>query len=258
MRICPTDKIRHRHIQPLCSTHQKQKNMELSTAKVIVTGGSSGIGYETAKLLRQQGAAVVICGRNEENIQKAAKEIGVLGIRADVSVAADVDRLFAFAIGQLGGLNVLVNNAGIGFMGSLVETSAADFTRIWETNTRSTFLCGQQAAQYFIGQQTGNIINISSMGAVNGFANGSAYVASKAAISGLTMCWRAELRKHNIRVMQVNPSEVVTNFLAEAGYKPVNAERKLKGVEIAQVICSLLSVNDVGFVPEINVWATNP
>ncbi len=72
------------------------------------------------------------------------------------------------------------------------------------------------------------------------------------------MCWRAELRKHNVRVMQVNPSEVVTPFVEKLGYVPTNAEHKLKGLEIAQVIVSMLELNDVGFMPEVNVWATNP
>lgn len=195
---------------------------------------------------------------NEEKILQAAKELGVLGIQADVSSEADVEKLFDFAIKSLGGLNVLVNNAGIGFMGSLIETSAEDFTKIWKTNTKSAFLSGQFAAKHFISQNGGNIINISSMGAVNGFANGLAYVSSKSAMTGLTMCWRAELRKHNIRVMQVNPSEVIPNFLAESGYERTNEDRKLKGIEIAQVILSMLSLNDIGFIPEVNVWATNP
>jgi len=232
--------------------------MDISTAKVLLTGGSTGIGYETAKLLRAHGAMVVICGRNEETIQKAARELDVIGFAADVSVEADLIRLFDFAVEKLGGLNVLINNAGLGYMGSLVDTTVEEFTKIWETNTRSTFILGQLAAKYFIAQDTGNIINISSMGAVRGFANGSAYVASKAAMTGLTMCWQAELRKHNIRVMQVNPSEVITEFGSKIGYVPTGVEKKLKGTEIAQAIFSLLSMNDIGFIPEINVWATNP
>lgn len=232
--------------------------MDIKMIKAIVTGGSSGIGFETAKLLRSQGAQVVICSRNEENVLKAAKELDVFGIPADVSKEEDVAKLFDFALEKPGGLNTLINNAGIGFMAPLLDTSVEDFSRVWEINTKSIFLCGKMAAKHFVGQNTGNIINVSSMGAVNGIANGSAYVSSKAAITGLTMCWRAELRKNNIRVMQINPSEVVTPFIDKLGYTSANPEKKLKGLEIAQVIVSMLQLNDVGFIPEVNVWATNP
>ncbi len=232
--------------------------MDIKTIKAIVTGGTSGIGFDTAKLLRSHGAQVVICSRNAQDVLKVAKELDVFGIQADVSKQDDVAKLFDFAIEKLGGLNTLINNAGIGFMGSLLETSVEDFSRIWETNTKSTFLCGQLAAKYFVSQNTGNIINIASMAAVNGFANGSAYASSKSAITGLTMCWRAELRKHNIRIMQINPSEVVTPFIDKLGFTSTNPEKKLKGLEIAQVIVSMLQLNDVGFIPEVNVWATNP
>jgi len=232
--------------------------MEIKNSKILITGGTTGIGYETAKLLRAQGAQVVICGRTEEKVQQVANELGIFGVRADVSVESDVTDLFEYAFEKLGGLDVLVNNAGLGFMGSLVETSTEDFLRIWETNTKSTFLCGKAAAKHFIKQNSGNIINISSMGAVKGFSNGSAYVSSKSAISGLTMCWQAELRKNNIRVMQVNPSEVITPFAEKIGHISTDPENKLKGLEIAQVIFSLLTLNDLAFIPEANVWATNP
>lgn len=232
--------------------------MDIKIVKAIVTGGSSGIGFETAKLLRLQGAHVVICSRKEEDVFRVAKELDVFGVQADVSKQEDVIKLFEFAILKMGGFNVLINNAGVGFIGSLVETEIADFERIWQTNTKSVFMCGQLAAKYFIEKNGGNIINISSMGAVNGFANGSAYASSKAAITGLTMCWRAELRKHNIRVMQINPSEVVTPFIDKIGFTSTNPENKLKGLEIAQVIVSMLQLNNVAFIPEVNVWATNP
>lgn len=232
--------------------------MDITQAKVLVTGGSSGIGYETAKQLRQQGAQVVICGRNEETIQQAAKELDVYGFKADVSNEEEVEQLFKFAIDKMGGLNVLINNAGIGYFALLTDTSLADFTRIWDINVKGAFLCGRAAARYFTSQNTGNIINISSTAGSRGFANGSAYVASKFALSGLTECWRAELRKYNVRVMQVNPSEVITDFGNKLGRTPQDVDRKLKPSEIAHVIVGMLAMNDVGFVTDTTVWATNP
>jgi 3-oxoacyl-[acyl-carrier protein] reductase len=232
--------------------------MDITKAKVLITGGSSGIGYDTAKLLHELGAQVVICGRHEETIQQAAKDLGVIGFRADVAKEADVERLFDDAIKAMGGLNVLVNNAGIGYFAPLTETAVADFTKIWEVNVKGAFLCGKHAAKHFVAQQTGNIINISSTAGSKGFANGSTYVASKFALSGLTECWRMELRKHNVRVMQVNPSEVITDFGNKLGNTPKDVERKLKPSEISHVIASMLSMNDVGFVTDATVWATNP
>jgi len=232
--------------------------MDITKAKVLITGGSSGIGYDTARLLRELGAQVVICGRHEETIQQAAKELGVIGIKADVSNETDVERLFDVAIKAMGGLNVLVNNAGIGYFAPLIDTALADFTKIWEINVKGAFLCGKHAAKHFVAQQTGNIINISSTAGSKGFANGSAYVASKFALSGLTECWRMELRKHNVRVMQVNPSEVITDFGNKLGATPKDLERKLKPSEISHVIVAMLTMNDVGFVTDTTVWATNP
>jgi len=100
---------------------QLKQFMNIQDAKVLVTGGTTGIGYETAKLLRSQGAQVVICGRNEEKVQAVAAELDVYGIRADVSNETDIENMFAFALEKLGGLNVLINNAGLGFMAPLLK-----------------------------------------------------------------------------------------------------------------------------------------
>jgi len=232
--------------------------MDLNTAKVIITGGSTGIGYETARQLISKGAKVVICSRNKSQIEKAAQEIGAIGIQADISNEDEVKALFKKANEQLGGLNVLINNAGIGYLAPLTETSEADFSRIWETNVKGAFLVGKEAANYFIAQNEGNIINIASTARQKGFATGTAYCASKFAVSAMTECWRAELRKNNIRVMQVNPSEVVTPFGAKLGYEAQNVDSKLKPSEIAHTIVSMLEMDNVGFITDATVWATNP
>jgi 3-oxoacyl-[acyl-carrier protein] reductase len=120
-------------------------------------------------------------------------------------------------------------------------------------------LCARESAKHFVEQSYGNIINISSTAGRAGFAGGTVYTASKFALSAMTECWRAELRKHNIRVMQVNPSEVQTDFFVNAGgaERPFN-ESKLQSVEIAHTILSMLEMNDRGFITEATVFATNP
>lgn len=232
--------------------------MDLTTAKVIITGGSTGIGYETAKLLISKGAKVVICARNKTDVEKAAKELGAIGVQTDVSDEEEVKTLFKNAIAALGGLNVVINNAGIGYLASLTETTVKDFTQVWEINVKGAFLVGQQAAKHFVEQNEGNIINISSTAGLKGFATGTAYCASKFAVSAMTECWRAELRKNNIRVMQVNPSEVVTPFATKLGYEATKVDQKLKPSEIAHTIAAMLEMNNVGFITDATVWATNP
>lgn len=234
--------------------------MNIRNARILITGGTSGIGRETARLLKEHGANVLICGTREAALERTAVELDVIGRRADVSRPADVDALFAFTLDRLGGLDVLVNNAGVGHFAPLVDTSVADFQRLWEVNVEGAFLCGQRAARYFIQQSSGNIVNIASTASQRGYANGTAYVATKFALAGMTECWRAELRQHNVRVMQVNPSEVITDFFARAGSSAPqkNVERKLKPSEIAHVVLAMLTMNDVGFITQASVWATNP
>lgn len=232
--------------------------MNLEEAKVILTGGTSGIGYETAKELKSKGAEVVICGRNEETVKKIADELGVYGIRADVSNEADIKALFEFALAKMGSFNVLINNAGLGSFSPLASTTVDQFQKTWEVNVKGLFMAGREAAKHFIENKYGNIINIGSTASLKGFANGSSYVASKFAVAGLTECWRAELRPHNVRVMQVNPSEVVTDFINKVGMQYKDTERKLKASEIAHVIISMLAMNDVGFMLDASIWATNP
>jgi 3-oxoacyl-[acyl-carrier protein] reductase len=232
--------------------------MKIDEAKVIVTGATSGIGYEIARVLKEAGANVVISGRNAAKVEAAAKKLGVYGFTADVSKETDVANLFSFAVEKMKSINVLINNAGIGKFSSLADTSVTDFQEVWETNVKGLFLAGKEAAKHFIAHSYGHIINIGSTASLRGYANGSAYVASKFAVSGLTECWRAELRPHNIRVMQINPSEVITDFIAKAGMEVKNQERKLQPSHIAHVALSMLSMNDLGFIPDASVWATNP
>lgn len=232
--------------------------MNIQEAKVLITGGTSGIGYETARILKENGAEVLITARTKSKIEKAVKELNVMGYQADVSQENEVKSLFEYAKKEMGEINVVINNAGKGKFSSLVDTTLESFQKQWEVNTKGVFLVGREAARLFIDNQYGNIINIGSTAAIRGFAGGTSYVSSKFGVSGLTESWRAELRPHNIRVFQVNPSEVITDFIENAGMERKNTEFKLKPADIGQVILSLLSMNDVGFIPGVEIWATNP
>lgn len=233
--------------------------MNLTTAKVLVTGGSSGIGLATARYLAARGARVVICGRRADALDAAAKAANAIPIVADVSRESDVQRLVETTIRELGGYDTLINNAGFGRFAPLVETTVADFRSVWETNVLGAMLVARESARHFITQRYGNIVNVASTSAQRAGAGGSSYASSKFALAGLTQAWRAELRKHDIRVMQINPSEVLTEFRANSGRAaPADNPTKLHADDIAKVIADMLALDDRGFVTEATVWATNP
>jgi 3-oxoacyl-[acyl-carrier protein] reductase len=232
--------------------------MHLKDATVLVTGGSSGIGFAVAKMLIEAGSRVAITGRDQERLAEAGRALGALPIRADVSQEADVERTVREVLQAFGHLDVLVNNAGIGSFKPLVDQDRQSFERVFATNVTGAMLMAREAARHFISRQRGNIINIASTAAVRGAARGTAYYASKFALRGMTECWRAELRSHNIRVMLVNPSEVVTGFAATAGFEQRANETKLRGEEIAHAVKAALEMDDRGFITELTVFATNP
>jgi 3-oxoacyl-[acyl-carrier protein] reductase len=232
--------------------------MRLSDAIVLVTGGSSGIGLETARLLKAEGAKVAVNGRRAKPLEAAAKEIGAFPIAGDVGKEEDAIRIVAATIREFGDYNTLVNNAAWGSFGNLLELDVNEFRGMMETNVFGAMLMARESAKHFVKRGSGNIVNVSSTAGSKGFAGGTAYVASKFALGGMTECWRAELRKHDVRVMQINPSEVITNFAKNAGYDQRKSDRKLRGTEIAHAILAMLSMDDRGFTTELTVFATNP
>ncbi len=233
--------------------------MDLKKAAVLVTGGSCGIGFETARVLRERGARVAICARHQDMLESAAKQIDAFPVVADVSKEDDVLRMIRDVVKEFDDYNVLINNAGFGSFEPLLELTTEEFFRVWQTNVLGAMLVGRESARHFVGRSYGNIVNVSSTAGQRGFANGSAYCSSKFALHALTECWRAELRQHNIRVMQVNPSEVQTSFGATES-KPTRPENpsKLNAADIAQLIASMLELDDHGFITESTIWATNP
>ena len=157
-----------------------------------------------------------------------------------------------------GRLDILVNNAGYGYFAPLVDMELERFEALYRTNVFGAFLMAREAARVFVEQGSGNLINISSTSGLKGGRGSTAYSSSKFALRGMTECWRDELRRHNVRVMLVNPSEVQTEFASVAGYEQQLSPKKLRSQEIADAIVGALEIDDRGFIPEFSVFATNP
>ena len=233
--------------------------MKIKDSTFLVTGGSAGIGKATAKLLIEKGGKVAITGRDKSKLERVAKEIGVFPIHADVAAENDVKKTYQLFLEEFGKLDCLINNAGIGdAWNEVTELDIKAFHRVYDVNVFGAALMASEAAKLFKKQKSGNIVNISSTAGTKGFANGTVYASSKFALRGMTQCWQAELRKYNVRVILVNPSEVTTAFGDGERRERPEVQNKLRPLEIAHTIVSTLEMDDRGFIPEVTVWATNP
>src|SRR3990172_2134561 len=233
--------------------------MTIKDSTFLITGGSAGIGKATAKMIVGEGGKVAVTGRNKGKLEKVAGEIGALPIHADVANEKDVERTYKEFLKEFDKLDCLINNAGIGGGWSeITELDMEAFRKVYDVNVFGAAMMGSKAAQLFKKQNYGNIVNIASTAALKGYANGTVYASSKFALRGMTQCWQAELRKYNVRVILVNPSEVLTAFGDDEGNESKEVPNKLRSHEIAHTIVSTLEMDDRGFIPEVTVWATNP
>ena len=231
--------------------------MLINECKALVTGGSKGIGFAIAAALKSGEAQVAVTGRDQKALDEAAKQIDAVTIVSDVRKPGDCKKAVKTAKEKLGGLNVLINNAGVGYHVPLDNIEPERFHDVWATNVLGAAIMAQEAIKIFKEQQYGTIVNIGSSSGVRGYENGSPYVASKFALRGMSECWRAELRKFNIRVILINPSEVQTGMGSKITPAHPNP-KKLLAEDIAHAVILCLTMNDRGFIPEIPIWATNP
>lgn len=233
--------------------------MFIKDSHVIITGGSSGIGRETAKEFISKGAKVLITGRDKDKLESVASDIGAIPMLFDIADLESIPKKTKEAMELLGGkLDTLVNNAGIGLLAKLGEIPIDHFKKVYNTNVFGLALFTQEIVPYFKSQQYGNIINVGSTGSLRGAAGGTVYAGSKFALRAMTLTWQIELRKDNIRVSQINPSEVTTAFANEERVEREEEVNKLGGQDIAHGIVSMVEMRDKAFVTEMTVLATNP
>lgn len=186
---------------------------------VLITGSSSGIGRATANRLAKQGALLSLSGRNVENLQAVAEEIGIdktFIASGDITKEADTIDILNKTIDKFGKLDVLINNAGILESGTIETTSLEQYDRVMNTNVRSMYHLTSLAVPHLI-KTKGNIVNVSSVNGIRSFPGVLAYCISKTAVDQFTRCVALELAAKNVRCNSVNPGVTRTNLHLRGG-----------------------------------------
>jgi len=220
----------------------------------LVTGGGRGIGFGISRKLAELGATVVICGRSQPTLEKAAAEIRSAGgscepMVCDLGDLHSVEAMAARLQQSFDRLDVLVNNAGVsGFGAPLHEFPPDQWDQVLNTNLRGVYYCVRAFAPFMIRARSGHIINISSIAGKNPLPNGAAYAASKWGLNGLTVSLAEELRRHNIRVTLICPGSTVSELSPHTGK---DTQKMLQPSDIAHVVAMLVTQAPQSFASEI-------
>jgi 3-oxoacyl-[acyl-carrier protein] reductase len=225
------------------------------TRRFLITGGSQGIGAAIVERARSAGHQVVFTGRKQPLIDAVAKATGAQGLAADVSNPDDNATTVAFCDEQMGGVDVLVNNAGYAYRGDIGAMDVDAMRAMFGVNVFGLVDLTNRVVGAMKERGDGDIINIASTSGMKGSASGTSYSGSKWAVRGISQCWQAELRPHGIRVVCVCPSEVQTNFGGRGGR---NNPNKLYAEDIADTIMAALDMPRRALWPELAVFANNP
>jgi 3-oxoacyl-[acyl-carrier protein] reductase len=237
--------------------------MSSLTGKVaLITGGSRGIGLATARALLMQGASVVITGTDEARVQKAAAELGtdasssrVLALTASVRNYTAVEAALSRTVSHFGGLDILINNAGVGVFRSVADMSVDEWHTTLDTNLSGVFYCCHAALPHLKSRGGGWIINVSSLASKNPFVNGAAYCASKSALNAFSEALMQEVRHDGIRVSYVLPGSVNTGFGSLSNTK---ADWALQPDDVAEVIVDLLGHHTRSLPSRVEIRPAQP
>ena len=228
----------------------------------IVTGGSRGIGLATARALIETGVRVAITATSDDTLRAGAAELeqvagpdAVLPVRADVRQPEQVEHAINTVVSRFGGLDVLVNNAGVGIFRSVTDMTPDEWHRVMETNLTGVFYCCRAALPHLRARGGGWIINVSSLSSTGPFAGGAAYCASKAGLNAFTEALMQELRHDGIRVASVAPGSVDTTF---GGGGRDKSSWALQPSDVAQVIVDLMGHAGRSLPSRIEVRPSQP
>ena len=229
----------------------------------IVTGGGRGLGKAVALKLAEEGVHIGITGRNEEQLKAVVEELKALGVNAaygafsvdhEPSVVAGVNALVA----QLGGVDILINNAGIGKMGTLEVMSSADWEQVIRTNLFGVYYTAMAVYPHLKARGEGDVVNVASTAGLKGGATMSAYAASKAAVVSLSQSMMAEWRKQNIRVFTLTPSTIASDMSIQGGLTDGNPDKVLQPEDFAEWVRDMLKMNRRALIANGSIFSTNP
>jgi len=232
--------------------------MNLKGKIAIVTGGTRGIGRGIAEVLIREGLSVCISARSQAEIEKAIGELGekALGFACDVRDYEQVKDLMAYTIKEFGGLDILVNSAGIGIFEMVEETSPEDFRAVLETNLFGVFYCCREAIPEMRRRGGGYIINISSLAGANPHPRMAAYNALKFGLNGFSEALMQEVRHDGIKVSYIMPGSVNTEF---GGDSPSDEKSwQLTPQDIARVVVDLLHHDDRSLPSRVEIRPSRP
>jgi 3-oxoacyl-[acyl-carrier protein] reductase len=237
----------------------------------LVTGGTRGIGRAIAEMLISEGASVAICGRRQEIVDRALQEMQagiaraggtgkVAGKAADVKNHEQVGELFRFVEAHFGGLDVLVNNAGVGVFRAVGELALEEWKSTIETNLSGAFYCSREALFRFVTRGGGYIVNISSLAGSHAFAGGAAYNASKFGLNGLGEAMMQDVRSDNVKVSTIMPGSVATGFSGQsvAGHGQDGSDWKIWPEDVAEIVRMLLKMPARTLVSRVEVRPSKP
>ncbi|MEZ5416051.1 MAG: SDR family NAD(P)-dependent oxidoreductase [Vicinamibacterales bacterium] len=227
----------------------------MTPRRFLITGGSQGIGAALVEQARSAGHHVTFTGRDRARVESVATRTGAHGLIADVASEDDNARTVDVALAHMGGIDVLVNNAGYAYRAEIGAIDMAAMRAMFDTNVFGLVDLTNRVVPHLKAQAFGDIVNISSTSGMKGGATATAYSGSKWAVRGITQCWQAELRPFNIRVLSLCPSEVQTEFGGRTGR---NNPNKLYASDIAATILAGLALPQRVLWTELAVFATNP
>lgn len=235
--------------------------MNLEGKAAIITGGSKGIGYAIAEVLAKAGASVYICSRSRDELESAIDKLSEAGSAAgklcDVRDEENVKAVIESCERHFGGVDILINNAGVGYMGKTIEETTPDeFRETLETNLFGTFYACHHAIPKMKARGGGYIINISSLAGQNAHPGMAAYNASKFGLNGFSEALMQEVRHDNIKVSYICPGSVNTYF---GGDTPSDEKAwQLQPSDVAQVVMDLLKMDERALPSKIELRPSKP